>query len=219
RASLCEILHALSRMQADRDTEAYRLGTSAVSTLLKLQGVKDSRAVRKLDERKTGRIRPLSTTKSRDDYTELGCDLKCIMKETVSHRVRVDEVEKAESQNGCGRGPLVGGRKVPGRRGNGRKCEFNQRKCIARNSRRNTTIVHSHTNATSTTTVAFGHTYTNFQWGQAGAKVEGRGMVGPKAHRSFMGHLLGIPVKPTSSRRCAALRRNLGDVTTAIRLA
>lgn len=25
-------------------------------------------------------------------------------------------------------------------------------------------------------------------------------MVGPKAHRSFMGHLLGIPVKPTSSR-------------------
>lgn len=33
---------------------------------------------------------------------------------------------------------------------------------LARNSRRNTTIVHSHTNATSTTTVAFGHTYTNF---------------------------------------------------------
>ncbi|KYN13955.1 hypothetical protein ALC57_14029 [Trachymyrmex cornetzi] len=89
----------------------------------------------------------------------------------------------------------------------------------ARNSRRNTTIVHSHTNATSVTTVAFGRTYTNFRWGQAGAKVEGRGMVGPKAHRSFMGHLLGIPVKPTSSRRCAALRRNLGDVTTAIRLA
>jgi len=32
----------------------------------------------------------------------------------------------------------------------------------ARNSRRNTTIVHSHTNATSATTVAFAHTYTNF---------------------------------------------------------
>ncbi|KYM91187.1 hypothetical protein ALC53_01599, partial [Atta colombica] len=110
----------------------------------------------------------------------------------------------------------------------------------ARNSRRNTTIVHSHTNATSATTVAFAHTNTNFVLSPGTnirAKVERRGMVGPKAHRSFMGHLLGIPVKPTSSRpfpvsillapydstlatpRCAALRRNLGDVTTAIRLA
>ncbi|KYN40261.1 hypothetical protein ALC56_05206 [Trachymyrmex septentrionalis] len=53
-----DLLHALSRMQADRDTEAYRLGTSAVSTLLKLQGVKDSRAARKLDD-------------------ELDCDLRC----------------------------------------------------------------------------------------------------------------------------------------------
>ncbi|TGZ32600.1 hypothetical protein DBV15_08931 [Temnothorax longispinosus] len=52
-----------------------RLGTSAVSTLLKLQGMKDSRAVRKLEEGKTRRIRPLSTTKSRDDYTELESDL------------------------------------------------------------------------------------------------------------------------------------------------
>ncbi|EGI62051.1 hypothetical protein G5I_09631 [Acromyrmex echinatior] len=51
------------------------------------------------------------------------------MMTSMSHQVRVDEVEKAESQNGCGRGPLVGGRKVPGRRGNGRKREFNQRKC------------------------------------------------------------------------------------------
>ncbi|EGI62050.1 hypothetical protein G5I_09630 [Acromyrmex echinatior] len=85
RVAMRDLLHALSRMQADRDTEAYRLGTSAVSTLLKLQGVKDSRAVRKLDERKAGRIRPLSTMKSGDDYTELDCDLKCIMKKTVPH--------------------------------------------------------------------------------------------------------------------------------------
>lgn len=32
----------------------------------------------------------------------------------------------------------------------------------ARNSRRNTVVVHSHTNAASATTTAFGHTYTNF---------------------------------------------------------
>lgn len=37
---------------------------------------------------------------------------------------------------------------------------------------------------------------------------QGRGcMVGPKAHRSFMGHLLGIPVKPTSSRPSAVSLR------------
>lgn len=35
--------------------------------------------------------------------------------------------------------------------------------------------------------------------GSNGGK-RGGGMVGLKAHRSFMGHLLGIPVKPTSSR-------------------
>ncbi|KYN07346.1 hypothetical protein ALC62_01548, partial [Cyphomyrmex costatus] len=142
RVAMRDLLHALSRIQADRDTEAYR---------------------------------------SRDDYTDFGCDLKYITKATVphcfSHWVRVDEVEKAESQNGCGRGPLVGGRKVPGRRGNGRK----------RNG------------------------------GKRGQRLRGRGMLGPKAHRSFMGHLLSIPVKPISS--WAALRRNLGDVTTAIRLA
>lgn len=50
-----------------------------------MQGVKDSRAARKLDERKAGRIRSLSTAKSRDDCTELGCDLKRIMSKTVAH--------------------------------------------------------------------------------------------------------------------------------------
>ncbi|KYM91185.1 hypothetical protein ALC53_01597 [Atta colombica] len=123
-----------------------RLGTSAVSTLLKLQGVKDSRAVRKLDERKARRIRPLSTMKSDDDYIELDCDLKCIMKETVlhSHQVRVDEVEKAESQNGCERELLVGERKVPGRRANGRKREFNQRKYSAETKRLNANVKEWH---------------------------------------------------------------------------
>lgn len=53
-----------------------------------------------------------------------------------SHQVRVDEVEKAESQNGCGRGPLVGGRKVLGRRRNGGESGGTSESGIMNNSER-----------------------------------------------------------------------------------
>ncbi|EFN61635.1 hypothetical protein EAG_05939 [Camponotus floridanus] len=70
----------------------------------------------------------------------------------------------------------------------------------ARNSRRNTAAIQPHTDAGTADTPTFG--YTGWRWGKGDKRGhEDERTFGPKAHRSFMGHLLGIPVKPISFLR------------------